>query len=141
MTAPSISVPAGFAPVYAVGYSDLDGALALASYAAPLPVAMSAPAPNPLVGETTLSGTVGPFAAVTGRAILVTLDGDWQGTVRLLRSIDGGATKLALRVGGEAWSEYTSPGCEQAWSETEEGASFYLDIALDSGAVVYRVSQ
>jgi hypothetical protein len=65
----------------------------------------------------------------------------WDGTVRLLRSTDGGATKVPLRVGGASWAEYTQPGCEQAWTETEEGTSFYLDIALNSGTIDYRVSQ
>jgi hypothetical protein len=48
---------------------------------------------------------------------------------------------VPLRVGGSAWAEYADPGCEQAWTESEEGVSFYLDIALNSGTVAYRVSQ
>ncbi|MBO0748802.1 MAG: hypothetical protein J2O44_00010 [Porphyrobacter sp.] len=141
MTSAAISIPAGFAPAYAVGYSDAGGQLALVSDAAPLPVAMSAPAPAPLVGQSAASELIGPFNATSGRVIVVTLDGEWAGTVRLLRSTDGGLTRAPLRVGGSAWAEYTESGCEQAWTETEEGASFYLDIALDSGAVSYRVSQ
>jgi len=137
----SISVPAGFAPAVAVGFSDADGQLALASNAAPLPVATVAPAPAPLTGESTASEVVGPFDATGGRVVVVALDGEWSGTVRLLRSTDGGATRMPLRVGGSAWAEYTASGCEQAWSETEDGASFYLDVALASGAVTYRVSQ
>lgn len=137
----SISVPAGFAPAVAVGFADGDGQLALASSAAPLPVVTSAPAPAPLAGESLESEIVGPFAATPGRVVVVALDGDWTGIVRLLRSTDGGATHMPLRVGGSPWAEYTSSGCEQAWSETEDGASFYLDIALQSGAVSYRVSQ
>jgi hypothetical protein len=139
--APSISVPAGFAPAYAVGYADSGGGLALVSTAEPLPVATSAPAPEPLVGEAAASVIAGPLLATAGRTIVVALGGDWVGTVRLLRSTDGGATRLPLRVGGGTWAEYIQSGCEQAWSETEEGASFYLDIALESGAVTYRVSQ
>ena len=141
MTSPSISVPAGFAPAYAVGFADASGGLAVASHAAPLPVATSAPAPAPLAGQAAASMLAGPFDATAGRAIVVTLDGEWTGTVRLLRSTDGGATRLPLRVGGSAWAEYTASGCEQAWSETEEGVTFYLDVALSSGTVNYRVSQ
>lgn len=141
MTSPSISVPAGFAPAYALGYSDANGQLSLVSGAAPLPVALSAPASAPLVGQSGVSEVVGPFNPAPGRAIVVTLDGAWDGTVRLLRSTDGGATRLPLRVGGAAWGEYTESGCEQAWNETEEGTSFYLDIALASGTVAYRLSQ
>lgn len=138
---PSISVPAGFAPAYAVGYSAPDGALAIASHASPLPVATTPPAPAPLIGEAAASELAGPFAAATGRTIVVTLDGQWTGTVRLLRSMDGGTTRTPLRVGGAPWGEFTESGCEQAWNETEDGASFYLDIALASGTVTYRVSQ
>jgi len=140
-TSAAISTPAGFAPAYAVGYSDSSGQLALVSNAAPLPVATSAPAPVALSGAATASQVAGPFSPTAGRVIVVTLDGVWDGTVRLLRSTDGGATKVPLRVGGANWAEYTQPGCEQAWTETEEGTSFYLDIALNSGAVDYRVSQ
>lgn len=141
MTSPSIAVPAGFAPAYAAGYADSGGQLALVSYASPLPVATSAPAPDPLFGQSSVSTVSGPFNATADRAIVVTLDGDWQGTVRLLRSTDDGVTLVPLRVGGAAWAEYTESGCEQAWGETEAGVSFYLDIALTSGTVVYRVSQ
>lgn len=141
MTSAAISIPAGFAPAYAVGYSDIGGRLALVSDTAPLPVATSAPAPAPLAGQSTASETVGPFNPTPGRVIVVTLDGEWTGTVSLLRSTDGGLTRVPLRVGGSAWGEYTQSGCEQAWTETEEGTSFYLDVVLDSGAVAYRVSQ
>jgi len=141
VTAPAISTPAGFAPAYAVGFSDPTGQLALVSDAAPLPVATAAPPPAALVGLSSASEVVGPFSPTVGRVILVTLDGEWDGTVRLLRSTDGGATKLPLRAGGASWAEYTQPGCEQAWTVTEAGATFYLDIALNSGTVAYRVSQ
>jgi hypothetical protein len=140
-TSAAISTPAGFAPAYAIGYSDESGLLAVVSNAAPLPVATSAPAPAALAGETSTSQLAGPFAATAGRAIVVTLTGDWQGSARLLRSSDGGATMVPLRVGGFAWAEYTQSGCEQAWMETEEGISFYLDVALTSGTLAYRVSQ
>lgn len=140
MTSP-ISVPAGFAPAYAVGYSDTGGRLALVSGAAPLPVSTAAVAPDPLVGAISASAVVGPFYAVAGRIVSVALDGDWQGTVTLLRSTDGGATKLPLRVAGEPWATFNSSGLEQAWQEAEDGASFFLDVSLQSGTLAYRVSQ
>jgi hypothetical protein len=141
MTSTTIAVPAGFAPAYAVGYARDDGQLALVSNVAPLPVATSAPAPDPLAGQANTSELVGPFNPTAGRVIVVMLSGEWDGTVRLLRSTDGGVTQVPLRVGGSAWGEYTQSGCEQAWAETEEGTGFYLDIALNSGTVDYRVSQ
>jgi hypothetical protein len=124
-----------------MGYAGSNGYLAVVSDTAPLPVATLAPAPAAFAGEASASQVAGPFNPTVGRVIIVTLDGVWQGTVRLLRSTDDGATKVPLRVGGADWAEYTASGCEQAWTETEEGASFYLDIALQSGAVTYRVSQ
>jgi hypothetical protein len=140
-TSTSISVPAGFAPAYAVGFSDTAGQLALVSDTAPLPVATAAPAPAPLTGQASASELARPFEATPGRAIVVTLDGEWEGTVQLLRSTDGGLTKVPLRAGGSPWAEYTASGCEQAWVETEEGTSSYLDIVLVSGTLAYRVSQ
>jgi hypothetical protein len=136
-----IQAPAGYAPAYAIGFADSAENLVLVSEDDPLPVASSAPAPTPLVGQSSGGSVAGPFTAVPGRVVTLTLGGTWQGLVKLLRSTDGGSTLVPLRVAGEPWAEYTVSGCEQAWLETEEGASFYLDIELASGVVEYRVSQ
>jgi hypothetical protein len=136
-----ISAPAGYAPTFALGYADRDVNLSLVSDERPLPVAVAAPALEPLSGTTSVSTVAGPFAATAGRVVTISLDGEWQGTVRLLRSTDGGISRSPLRVAGASWAEFTASGCEQAWNETEEGVSFYLDIALASGTVAYRVSQ
>ena len=136
-----IKAPAGYAPCYAVGYADPADNFILVRESDPLPVASFPPAPPPFGGEASASTLAGPFEAVPGRIVAVTLGGTWQGLVRLLRSTDGGSTLTALRVAGEPWAEYSQPGCEQAWLETEEGASFYLDIQLASGSIDYRVSQ
>jgi len=136
-----IESPAGYASACAIGYADPAENLVLVSQADRLPVASAAPAPAPLVGQSAAAAIAGPFLAVAGRVVSVTLGGTWQGSVRLLRSTDGGSTKLALRVAGEPWAEYSEPGCEQAWLECEDGASFYLDLQPTSGAIDYRVSQ
>jgi hypothetical protein len=136
-----ITAPAGYATAYAVGYADPAENLILVSESERLPVAAAAPAQAAMVGQSSVSTQAGPFHAVPDRVVLVTLGGVWEGTVRLLRSIDGSATLHRLRAAGEPWAEYTQPGCEQAWLETQDGASFYLDIALASGTVDYRVSQ
>jgi hypothetical protein len=39
------------------------------------------------------------------------------------------------------WARFTANCNEVAWQEVEEGATLYLDIALTSGSVIYRVSQ
>jgi hypothetical protein len=136
-----ISAPAGYAPAFAFGFADPNANLVLVSGERPMPVAVAAPPAEPLTGTAAVSTVAGPFAATAGRVVTVSLDGEWQGTVRLLRSTDGGVSRSALRVAGATWAEFTTSGCEQAWSETEDGASFYLDISLASGTVVYRVSQ
>lgn len=136
-----ISTPAGYATAVAIGFADPDVNLLLVSDATRLPVAIAAPAPAALSGETSTSTLAGPFSATADRVVTVALGGEWQGTVRLLRSIDGGVSLSSLRVAGATWGEYTTSGCEQAWSETEEGVTFFLDIALTSGSLSYRVSQ
>ena len=141
-TPPPISLPAGYAPAVAFGFADAEARLAMVSAAKPLPVTLTASAPPaPLAGSTTQSLMAGPYHAVRDLPILVALEGNWTGTVQLLRSDDGGATRLPLRVAGIEWGTYHEQGVEQAWIETEHGISFYLDIALVSGTVAYRVSQ
>jgi hypothetical protein len=142
MTEPvPIQTPSGYAPAYAVGFADPSANLILVSDLRPLPVTAMAPPPEPLVGTTSQSQIAGPFPAAANRPIVVNLAGVWQGSVRLLRSTDGGATLNSLRVGGMPWAEYTTSGCEQAWVESEAETSFYLDVSLESGTLDYRVSQ
>jgi hypothetical protein len=136
-----ISMPAGYAPAFALGFADATHNLNIVSDSLRLPVAFAAPPQAALAGETANSILAGPFAATAGRVITVTLAGVWDGTARLLRSTDDGVTLVPLRVGGSVWAEYTESGCEQAWTESEEGVTFYLDVALNSGTVAYRVSQ
>ncbi len=143
-TPPPISVPAGFAPAFALGFSDSESCLSIVSSSAPLPVTITDPpsaSSDPLTGETAASTLAGPFQPVPGIPIILTLSGDWTGTVRLLRSMDGGDTLHPLRVGGMVWGTFHERGCEQVWIETEQGATFHLDITLTSGALAYRVAQ
>jgi hypothetical protein len=135
-----IHTPAGYASANAIGYAGSAENLVLVSEASPLPVASLPAAPSPLVGYSASPGIVGPFEAVAGRIVSVTLRGVWEGKVSLRRSTDG-TTLTSLRVAGEAWGEYDRPGCEQAWLETEDGVSFFLDLQPVSGVIDYRVSQ
>lgn len=139
---PPISVPAGYVPAFALGYSDQDSKLALVSDSQPLPIRMQlAAAPAALQGTATSSTLAGPFPASAEIPITLSLDGSWTGTAQLLRSIDGGATKLPLLAAGLPWGIQDTNGCEQLWVESEAGVQFYLDIALVSGSLNYRVSQ
>lgn len=142
---PPISLPAGYAPAVAFGYADAEARLAMVSAEKPLPVALasSTPAeqPTPLAGTASDSGIAGPFLAAKGLPVTVALEGEWAGTIRLLRSTDGGTTRLPLRIGGMEWGAFHERGVEQVWMETEGDASYYLDIALETGTLAYRVSQ
>ncbi len=78
---------------------------------------------------------------VTGKPLLLSLSGTWTGTVQLLRSVDGGATRLPLSLAGAQWGKYTGNICEPVWEESEDAARFYLKIIPSSGSVVYRLAQ
>lgn len=148
-----IVYPSGYATAVAIGVKDPDGNMAIIDADNPLPVVFDAslagpggggppPTPSPaLTGQATDGRIAGPFAAVPNLPIVVTLSGTWSGSVRVLRSIDGGATKVPLTVAGSEWALFTQNVCEQVWSETQADANFYLDIALQSGAVDYRLAQ
>lgn len=143
-----LQTPGGFAPAFALGLDDGTGHLSLVSNARPLPVLPlgemgtgTMPAPAPLTGETSVSALIGPFAPAPGRTIYLTLAGDWAGTVRLLRSIDDGATCHPLTLAGARWAHFTANACEPLWVESEEAATLWLDCTIAAGALAYRVAQ
>ena len=110
----------------------------------PLPVTMQNPAPatsTPLTGTANASTTVGPFTPQLARAIWISLSGTWTGTVQVLRSTDGGATKLPLTVAGASWGSFTANCNEPVAEESDAAATYYLSITLASGSVTYRVAQ
>ena len=92
-------------------------------------------------GSASTSIIAGPYNPVTDRAVMLQLNGTWEGSARLLRSTDGGTTKHPVTLAGEAWAVFTSNAVEQVWNESEAGAELYIDIALQSGTLAYRVSQ
>jgi hypothetical protein len=143
-----ISYPARYAPGVALNYADGSGAAVQVSQSSPLPVTLAAgsggsttPPPPALTGSTAAALTVGPFAPAAGKPLVLTLSGVWTGTVKLLRSIDGGATKLSLTLAGAPWASFTANVCEPVWEESEAGAVFYLQLAPASGAIAYRLAQ
>ncbi|MBW8784654.1 MAG: hypothetical protein JF593_08445 [Novosphingobium sp.] len=141
MPASAIQNPAGYVPEHAVAFSDVDGTAVTVSAAMPLPVSLSQAANAALSGTAATSGLVGPFQPVLGRPVVLALSGTWSGTVKVSRSTDGGATKLPLTVAGTVWGQYTGNCCEAVWDESEAAARLYLDIALSSGSVTYRLAQ
>ncbi len=136
-----IQNPAGYIPVQALAFALPDGDSALVSAEQALPVSTLAPAAAPLAGSAAASGQLGPFSPSPGRPVIISLSGTWSGSVRVLRSIDAGATRLPLTLAGETWGEFSANACEVVWEEYEEGARLYLDITLASGSLTYRVSQ
>lgn len=96
---------------------------------------------QPLAGAAAASTSAGPFTPQLARAIWLTLTGAWTGTVRVLRSVDGGATKVPLTLAGQSWASFTANCAEPIAEESVSAATYYLDIALTSGAVTYRLEQ
>lgn len=136
-----IQNPATYIPVQALSFAQADGNSGLVSADLPLPVNSVRPATAPLAGTVVTTGQIGPFIPAAGRPVMLTLSGAWSGSVRLLRSVDAGATRLPLTIAGEAWGEFTTNVCEAVWEEYEDSARLYLDIALAAGSLTYRVSQ
>lgn len=134
--------PARFVPPFAVSFANSTGDSDVVSAANPLPVtAASASAPAVLAGSVSASGVLGPFQPVTGRPVMLSLAGTWAGQVKVLRSTDGGATKMPLTALGQAYGTYATNICEPVWEDGELGASLYLDVTLSSGAISYRMGQ
>ena len=142
-----ISYPARYAPGVALNFADASGAARQVSEASPLPVTLAAvtgggTAPPPvLAGTATAALTVGPYVPAAGRPLVLALSGTWTGTVRLLRSTDGGANRLPLSLGGAPWAVFTANVCEPVWDEAESAASFYLQLTPATGSIVYRLAQ
>ena len=137
-----ISSPASYVAPAAIGFADPDGDLALVCENAPLPVTPKRPpAPAPLTGLASVSSVVGPFVPQRDGAVHLELGGDWSGIVQVQRSTDGGTTRSAVTAGGLPWARFDQNVNEVVWQESEQGASLYLDIAITTGVVSYRVSQ
>ncbi|WP_419827855.1 hypothetical protein [Sphingomonas sp.] len=143
-TAPVIRAPAGYVPEHAVSFAAQDGSATVVDRGHPLPTVatLGAAGSTPLAGSASASTVAGPFAPDLGRAIWLTLAGVWTGTVRLLRSVDGGATKLPLTFGdGSARATFTVNAQAPVAEESVAVASYWLDVALSSGTVTYRLEQ
>lgn len=137
---PSLN-PARFVPTYALGFAAGGESIETVSAQSPLPVsiAQATDASVPLSGTTGAGQVVGPFVPIPGVPVTVVLSGDWQGTVRVMRSPDSGATLHPLTAGGMPWARFTENACEQVWEETDATAGLYLDIAIAGGLLEYRM--
>ncbi len=142
MTAAPLQPPARYVAPFAVSFANANGDSDVVSSINPLPVstAPSTP-PSPLTGSAATSGLVGPFLVVVGRPVMLALSGTWTGQVRVLRSTDGGTTKLPLTALGATYGSYTANLCEPMWDESEASARLYLDVTIASGTLTYRMGQ
>ena len=139
---PPIVLPAGYVTGEAIAFAGTDDRAVMVTRATPLPVAatMIAATSTALAGSASASAVLGPFVPQLGREVMLTLSGGWAGTVALKRSVNGGTTKLPATLAGVAlaWSGAVN---EPVWVETEAGATLFLDAALTSGTLTYRVAQ
>ncbi len=139
-----VDAPGGFFGIGAIGFGAVGDVATAVTATAPLPVAATVIGATsaPLTGSASASGAAGPFVPQLGRAIRVALWGSWTGTVQLLRSIDGGTTRLPITYpDGSARGSWSTTVNARIADESEAGASYYLAITLSSGALSYRVSQ
>jgi hypothetical protein len=137
----TIHTPARFVPLYGVGFARSSGEVSAVSADSPLPMTLSAPADAPAPSEGTASESMvaGPFTPATLTPIVLVLDGEWTGTVQVMRSTDGGSTLHPLTAAGGAWGRFVANACEPVWEESDGSAALYLDIALASGTLDYRL--
>ena len=141
-----ISVPAGFAPAFALGYAGQSGDLALVAPTAPLPVQImndvpTGPGAAPLTGSATGALLAGPFTPRSTAPVILALWGEWTGTVQLERAAGPDEPRLPVTAGGAAWARFTANACEAVWAESEAGAGLYLAIAVTAGTLHYRIAQ
>jgi hypothetical protein len=137
-----LKTPAGYVPQMAIAFANTAGDADIVSATNPIPtVVQPFTAAAALAGSLSASGQAGPFQPKTGRAVVLTLTGTWTGTVKLLRSVDGGATKQPVTANGMAYGVFTANACEPVWEESEAAALLYLDVTLTSGTVSYRLGQ
>lgn len=137
-----VEAPGGFPPVFALGSTDSSGMLSLVGADSPLAtVASVRPAPAALEGSVSDTTLAGPFAPSALAPVYLTLSGEWEGSVRVLRSADGGSTLHPLTMGGADWGRFSANACEPVWVDSEVGAALYLELAPVSGTIAYRLSQ
>lgn len=139
----TISAPARYVALQSIAFGTLGEIAVPVSPASPLPVTTTTAAASStaVTGSTAASATSAAFTPQLGRPIMLSLSGTWTGAAQLLRSIDGGATKLPLTIGGQPWASFTANAQEPVWTENEAGATFYLAITLATGTLTYRIAQ
>ena len=152
MTSLSIQTPGPYIPAVAIDFAAPDGTSTHVSAAAPLPTSGRN---DGLTTSTALAGIiadtavhlVGPFVPQVGRDIWVTINAtSATGNAQLLRSTDGGTTRLGLTAGGNAWASWvftatTGAIVNEQVLTASDGATYYLAITLAGGSASWRIGQ
>lgn len=138
-----IEAPGGFIPQLALTFGSRGGAATAVTRTTPLPVRTTLPPADTaaLAGVATDNGLIGPFLPEAGRAIWLTLTGDWRGTVRVLRGGDVAATPQPLTIGGSDWGVFTANVQEPVGEESVTGAAWWLRFERSGGTLGYEVRQ
>lgn len=106
---------------------------------------------TPLTGAVsdTADHVLGPFTPQLGREIWLTINAlaSTTGVIQLLRSTDGGTTKLGITAGGVPIGIYRPVGIigvlvnEVITAETDATATYYLAVTLTGGSITARIAQ
>jgi hypothetical protein len=123
------------------------GNATLATLSSPYAAATSTPLTATI--NDTSTHLLGPFTPQLGREIWLTLNATVSatGSAQVLRSTDGGASKVGLTAMGIAVGAYTFAAVTGAIAneivsvETDAAAIYYLSITLPAGTVAVRVAQ
>jgi hypothetical protein len=92
---------------------------------------------------------IGPFTPELNRSIYLELvaTSAASGTYKILRSRDGGTTKLQMTVDTDLWGSYsisTATGVifnEEIDSPTSSAFTYYLSFSLTAGSITYNMFQ
>jgi hypothetical protein len=123
------------------------GNAALATISSPFIAATSTPLTATI--SDTNTHALGPFAPQYSRQIWLTLNATAaaSGVAQLLRSNDGGTTRIGVTQGGSVAGCYQFSGVtgaivnEPILTETDATATYFLSITLTAGSVTVRVAQ
>lgn len=95
-----------------------------------------------LVATVATTTTLGPFTPQLGREIWLTVSGTWTGSLQLVRSRDGGTTRLPLTYSdGTAKPNLTTNVNSIIGVETVSGATYYLIVTITTGTAAVRLEQ
>jgi len=114
-----------------------------------LPFVGAASTPVTATISDTASHVLGPMTPQLARALWLTLNATAaaSGTAQLLRSTDGGVSKLALTRDSVPIGSFVFTAAsgsivnEPVQIETDAAATYYLSITLTAGTVVVRLAQ